>query len=327
MSAEPKVAVTIVVPLYQRAAVVERTLDSVAAQTYRPLRLIIVDNGSTDGSLEVATRWAATHRAADFQIDVVSEPRRGAAAARNRGLAMVNSAWTMFFDSDDCMAPNHLASAMAMVAARPKAELVGWDVRYHSAVGRSSVKPFEPTDIQYHNLMHGSLATLRYFARTELFRRAGGWNEQAAVWDDIELGCRLLALNPVVVKRRGSPMVDVYHSPESITGSSRSRNLEAALHTLSLIRQNYPNPAHVDLKTAILLADCRNEGNRRAAALFRALLSQIPSGRQIPSEEARTANSTGSRPSRRTRFLCRLAYTLRRLRLPAAARLLQPLLG
>ena len=74
-----KALISIVIPVYNRAAVVTRTLDSVFAQTARPLQLILVDNASTDGSAELLRQWAATHDSSDFGVRLLSEPQPGAA--------------------------------------------------------------------------------------------------------------------------------------------------------------------------------------------------------------------------------------------------------
>ncbi|MDE7388508.1 MAG: glycosyltransferase family 2 protein, partial [Muribaculaceae bacterium] len=100
---EPKL-ITVVIPVRNRARLVEATLASVAAQSMAPARIVLVDNGSTDGTEEVLRRWA------DKRTDtiVVSEPIPGAAAARNRGLREVESPYVMFFDSDDIMPTRHI---------------------------------------------------------------------------------------------------------------------------------------------------------------------------------------------------------------------------
>lgn len=302
----PSNPITIVIPVYNRAELLPRTLDSVAAQTFRPLRLIVVDNNSTDNSLAVARAWADEHHSDNLLVEVVSEQRPGAAAARNRGLSMVESEWTMFFDSDDLMSPGHVALAMSTAGHTPAAELIGWDVAYHRLDGKVVTKPFEPDEIDYHNLMHASLATQRYCARTDLFRRAGCWNPDVSLWDDIELGARLLRLKPVIVKRSGPITVDVFHNAESITTDSYGRVLESCLNTLRLMRSTYPVSSHLALKEAILLGDCRSEGYRHAHTYFKDQIKQLSSWRD--------------------RLGCRLAYYGRRLHVRGLARILKPLM-
>ena len=253
---------TIVIPVRDRAHLVRRTLDSVAAQTLRPLKVVLVDNSSSDGTREVLENWAREVRAEDFNVTVVDEAAPGAAVARNRGLQEVSTEWTMFFDSDDTMMPQHCSRAMKYSR---DADIVGWDVRYHDLKGRVSVKPFYDSDMQYHSLMHGSMATQRYMARTALFIKAGKWNESMRGWDDIELGSRLLALNPRVRRIEGAPVVDVWATADSITGKTYSTRVDQYLRALAAIEDNIGGESgriFADFKRALLAADCRREGVR-----------------------------------------------------------------
>ena len=240
---------TIVIPVYNRATIVERTLASVAAQTLRPLAVVLVDNNSTDDTLAVLQRWAETHFAPDFAVEVIIEPRPGAANARNAGLARVATPWTMFFDSDDIMLPDHCASALATAAANPAAQIVGWDAKLQYPDGRIRVMRFTTRDAIYTNVFHSTFSTQLYMARTDLFRQVGGWLKDSRMFDDCELGNRLLLSRPVMVKRRGAPTVVVYPQPDSISNTQVSYDsikvaldgIEAALpprhrHWVDLIR-------------------------------------------------------------------------------------------
>lgn len=220
---------TVVIPVYNRAEIVGRTLRSVESQTLRPLRVVLVDNGSTDGTVEVLRRWRERVSAPDFTVDVVSEPSAGAAAARNAGLAMVDTPWVMFFDSDDTMRPEHCRRAMR--AAAEGADIVGWDVALHIPDGERRGR-FVGARAFFDNIFHGGMATLRWCVRTDFIRRAGGWNPAALVWDDIELGTRMLAAKPLVRRIEGEPTVDVYYSAASISTEpwpSRLRRIDTVL--------------------------------------------------------------------------------------------------
>ena len=98
-------AITIVVPVKNRATLVLRTLGSIKAQTWRPLKVIVVDNASTDGTPESVENWIEKHGAPDFEVTLDREPEPGAARARNRGLEAVDTRLMMIFDSDDMLSP------------------------------------------------------------------------------------------------------------------------------------------------------------------------------------------------------------------------------
>ena len=254
--------VTIVIPVYNRARVVERTLQSVEAQTFRPLRVILVDNGSTDGSLGILHRWKSETETPAFRIDIIEEPERGAAAARNAGLAAVETEWTMFFDSDDAMRPDHVASAMEMACAEPGIDIVGWDVTVHGPKGEKTLRRFSSDNLLYECVLHGTFATQCYFARTDMFRRAGGWNPAMKAWADVELGVRLLGLSPLVACRRGKPKVDVYAQAESLSGPKYSSRGTVSESAIDEIERLLPEDKRYisGMKRAILAACYHREG-------------------------------------------------------------------
>lgn len=295
--------ITIVIPVHDRAEIVGRTLASVEAQTLRPLAVVLVDNASTDGTAEVLRQWAARPHGLD--VRVVSEPQPGAAAARNRGLKEVETEWTMFFDSDDTMRPGHCIRALE---AAKDCDIVGWDVQYHRG-NHSSTHRFYADDAQFHSLFHGSMATQRYMARTSLFRRAGGWNQAAFYWNDIELGARLLQLAPRVRHAGAAITVDVHAQDESITGASYSSRADKAMDTLDGIRRTLgtEHAFWADIKAAILAADCAKEG---ASGIARNIMNTaISRNRGI-----------------RRRVVLILAYAWCRAGLRGAAKILKPLL-
>ncbi|MDE6485411.1 MAG: glycosyltransferase family 2 protein, partial [Duncaniella sp.] len=95
--------IDVIIPVYNRASIVEKTLRSIERQTVWPARVILVDNNSTDGTMQVLKRWAEEMTGRGLQVKVLSEAMAGAAAARNRGLDASAAEYVMFFDSDDVM--------------------------------------------------------------------------------------------------------------------------------------------------------------------------------------------------------------------------------
>lgn len=95
--------VTAVTPTFNRAALIERALDSVRHQTRRVTEIIVVDDGSSDGTPDVVRAWAARH-AQPVRV-VTMERNGGPAAARNRGIQLASTRYVAFLDSDDEWAP------------------------------------------------------------------------------------------------------------------------------------------------------------------------------------------------------------------------------
>ena len=112
-SAAPKVAV--VVPCYNHAAFVERALDSVFAQTYRQIELVVVDDGSTDDSANVVRRALAR---SPFPSRFVCRENRGAAASLNEGVTQSAATYVNVLNSDDAFAPDRLQTMVEHIASQ-----------------------------------------------------------------------------------------------------------------------------------------------------------------------------------------------------------------
>jgi len=118
MSDQP--AVSVVIPTYNRAYVLARTLDSVLAQSHQDFEIVIVDDGSTDGTGEmVESRYGG-----DPRIRYTWQENRGVTWARNRGLSLVRGAHVAFLDSDDTWKPWKLELQLACLRYFPAAGMV-----------------------------------------------------------------------------------------------------------------------------------------------------------------------------------------------------------
>lgn len=116
-------SVSVVIPTYNRAQTIERALRSVAAQTLVPLEVIVSDDCSTDGTLEVVRGLESS---LSCRLVVQSLPENlGAAAARNAAIAVARGEFVAFLDSDDAWKPEKLARQVAFLEARPDFAGVG----------------------------------------------------------------------------------------------------------------------------------------------------------------------------------------------------------
>jgi glycosyltransferase involved in cell wall biosynthesis len=205
---------------------------------------------------------------------VIECAKRWACNARNAGLEHVDTEWTMFFDSDDQMKPGHCMRAMQYAEG---ADVVGWNMMmYHQDGSPYRSMPFVNHDLLYNNIMLSSFSTQRYMARTELFRHAGGWLPDAQVYDDVELGVRLLKLNPRIAKAAGKATVDVYITEGSIYTDTTDK-LSRITVALDAIEAELPaNQRHwVDLQR-LLKASTWGKDDPAAPALARDVLARQP---------------------------------------------------
>ncbi len=111
--------VSVIMPLFNNEAFVDQAMSSVLAQTLDDIELIVVDNGSTDASRDVAARRAQ----ADARVTLLDEGRPGASAARNRALAAARGEFLAFVDADDFIEPSLLEKAVER-ARQAQADIV-----------------------------------------------------------------------------------------------------------------------------------------------------------------------------------------------------------
>lgn len=278
--------ISVVIPVRNREKLVVRTLDSVAAQSYRPINLILVDNGSTDATREVLEQWQSENQSDDLRVTILGEPTPGAARARNRGLREVATDYVMFFDSDDEMRPDHIRRVVDELRRLPDADILRWPVAVLDPDGWTELKDQRFHDEMQLHLLHATLATQRYAVRSDLLRRLGGWNESLPCWNDLELGVRLIASGAKIRRLSGEPSVVIHPTEDSITGSDYSSRLDALELALSQIEADFTTPSvtpdnetvvedvepdadylnTLAAKRAILAALLRREGNREASS-------------------------------------------------------------
>ena len=118
--------VSIIIPCFNYGWLVSETLESVLAQTYQDWECLIIDDGSTDNSQEVAEKYVQRDTRFQYHYQV----NQGMSAARNRGLSVARGKYIQFLDADDLLAPKKLTVQVAYLAAHPTADLVYGDMRY-----------------------------------------------------------------------------------------------------------------------------------------------------------------------------------------------------
>ncbi len=252
--------ITVVIPVKNRAELVQRTLRSVDEQTHRPAAVILVDNGSTDDTLRVLHQWAE----AKSWVKVISETAPGAAAARNAGLKLVTTPYVLFFDSDDEMPRCHIEQIEKGLIDADMPRIGAFDMELVNIDGKVNPKNFRKGEPMRMQIFHSILSTQRCVLSTDFARSVGGWNNDMLVWDDWEFGLRLLKAEPKVTYISLSEPVRVYAQAESITGtdfSTKHGRWEQALDAADEILAETSYRRLIDYRRAILAGMYRREGN------------------------------------------------------------------
>ena len=111
--------ISVIVPVYNVAKYMDRCMKTVCGQTYKNLEILVIDDGSTDGSSALCDKWAA----ADSRIRLIRQPNQGLSAARNTALDVATGEWIAFVDSDDWI-ERDMYEGLCRVAVENDADIV-----------------------------------------------------------------------------------------------------------------------------------------------------------------------------------------------------------
>lgn len=120
--------ISVVIPLYNKEAEIERALKSVISQSLTPHEIIVVDDGSTDASAQIVREVIESHP--EHNIRLVSQENRGVSAARNRGIEEATGEYVAFLDGDDYYLSGYIAEVCRLMAYYPQSDCfsVGFDI-------------------------------------------------------------------------------------------------------------------------------------------------------------------------------------------------------
>jgi len=121
---------SVIVPAYNRAELLIETLDSVKAQTYRPIELIVVDDGSEDDTAARVEEWRTNNQDKQFTVLFEQQSNQGANAARNRGLEVCSGEYIQLLDSDDLIHPDKLSTSIRCMKERHARAVVAHVFRF-----------------------------------------------------------------------------------------------------------------------------------------------------------------------------------------------------
>ncbi|HLJ22576.1 MAG TPA: glycosyltransferase family A protein [Candidatus Acidoferrales bacterium] len=216
--------VTAILPVYNGAALLRRSIESALGQTRPPAELIVVDDGSTDATSRIARSYGS-------RIHYFHQPNRGAAAARNFGAQQAATEWIAFLDHDDEWLPEKLECQLPLLEQNPAARLAYsafWSFALDGSCRREHLplRRLWPT-IRLRNPFPPSVVIVR---RSE-FLALGGFNEtlRGASCEDWEFLARFLAAHPAA--ETAEPLTNYYE-----TAASGSRDYRRMLpNTLSIV--------------------------------------------------------------------------------------------
>ncbi|AIH04115.1 MULTISPECIES: glycosyltransferase [Thermodesulfobacterium] len=243
--------VSVIIPTYNRAYILFKAIESVLNQTFKNLEIIVVDDGSTDQTPKLITRYPVVY---------VKKPRKGVAHARNRGLFHAKGRYIAFLDSDDMFTPTKLEEQLLFFEKHPSYKIVQTDEIWYKGEKRLNPKKIHKKAEGWFferavKLCVVSMSTV--LIKKELFEEIGVFDEEFWVCEDYEFWLRVAIKTPV----------GLIPKPLVIKSGGREDQLSATkgldyYRTLALIKlfKNYQKELSLEQKL-ILFGEAKNKFN------------------------------------------------------------------
>ena len=278
---DPPSKVSVVIPVYNRERYVRTTIESVLQQSYRHIELIVVDDGSNDGSRAAIESFGDRLRL----LEHPGRANKGQSAALNLGLAHATGRYIAFLDSDDVWMPDKLAVQVRYLEQHADVGLVYGN---GIAIDENGHKLYDIYRSGHHERSDPCRVLLDcYFLlpnnallRRELMERAGGFDESLRAAQDHDMAIRVAELTRLAYIDQ--PVFCYRRHPDSISSRKVDIRWQNGFRILEKAAARYPYPrAIVRKRRAVLhfrMAQCRVEQRRyvQAAGHLLAALSLDP---------------------------------------------------
>jgi glycosyltransferase involved in cell wall biosynthesis len=187
-------AVSVVMPVLNQLRFIDASVQSILGQSFRDFEFVILDDGSTDGSVERLRHWAAR----DDRIRLIENVEcSGPVPSSNRVVAESRAPLIARMDGDDMAHPDRLRRQLMVLQERPDAILVGSLFDTVDASGRQLRPPDWPRLLRHSPLPPYAHSTILF--RRAAFERVGGYRSEAARWEDVDLSRRMAESGPILV--------------------------------------------------------------------------------------------------------------------------------
>ena len=222
--------ISVIIPTYNRKHTLQRAIDSVLVQTFKPFEIIIVDDGSEDGTRE----WLLQNYPS---VQYIHQPNNGVSSARNKGIQISQGSWIALLDSDDEWMPEKLEYQSRFVEVNKDSSFCHTnEIWIRNGVRVNQMKKHKKYggDIFKHCLDICRISPSSSIINKDVFEEVGAFDESLTVCEDYDLWLRVTAkfnilfLDEPLIKKYGGHLDQLSRVPEGIE-QYRIRSLEKIL--------------------------------------------------------------------------------------------------
>lgn len=203
---------SVVIPLYNKADTIERTLRSVAGQVFRDFEVVVVDDGSKDDGAAIVERFEGLP-----SLRVICQKNAGVSAARNKGVEEAGGGYIALLDADDEWLPYHLSDAAGVIKSNSDAVIVGCGYKWYGPKGVYSTASWcsGRKDMFASYAYYQPTHTSSIIIRRDAFLDVGGFDSRFSFYEDVQLFFRVAARFNRACYLIGRPS-SIYHSDADV---------------------------------------------------------------------------------------------------------------
>lgn len=221
--------ISIIIPFFNSELTLSRAVKSVVSQDFKDWELILVNDGSSDNSEEIAKEYLKNKR-----VFYLFQKNKGVSAARNAGASAATGEWLVFLDSDDLLLPGTLCKMEAEIQQNPTCEYFHFGVSYTKGQERED---WFPSHSSHLSKLAGS-----FLIKKSVFYRVGGYDEKLKFSENTELFHRIDLLN---VNYKMIPWISMNYFDAMSGGSKNTKN---TLDGVEYILQKHQNTLSKNVK-------------------------------------------------------------------------------
>ncbi|EMS32304.1 putative glycosyltransferase [Mariniradius saccharolyticus AK6] len=248
---------SIIIPVYNKAAYIRETLDSALVQSYTNFEIVLVNDGSTDGSLSILQEYADRFPAI---VRLINSENRGVSAATNLGIQAASGDYIQFLDADDLMSSDKIERQIQLLSGKGSATIATceWvnfkdDIHHYRRVLCGVFRDFDSgLDLLLRFWNHQEMMAISsYLTHRDLIQKAGPWDESLTINQDGEFFCRiLLKAKEVLFEPKGM----VYYRKPGQDNVSQQKSEKAARSLLDSVKSYEKSVLEVEDSIRVRLA-------------------------------------------------------------------------
>lgn len=196
---------SVVIPLYNKADYIENTIKSILDQTFTDYEIIVINDGSTDNSVEKVQGFN------DSRIQLYNQKNQGASIARNLGIEKAKNNYIAFLDADDLWMPNHLETLKILIQNFPNAGIFASRYELVFSNGKNYIPKFKGIPIDFEGIIPDYFeSSLTYPVATsssiaipkDIFKETGYFKPEISSGQDVDMWIRIASKYPVALSNK-----------------------------------------------------------------------------------------------------------------------------